>query len=124
MLKKLLLTSCTLLFLFEASSTSNVRKTEVVRTSEVFKPHFVKIFRRKYYQDMFHITITQHQQEESYFQETWNLTLDPKILKKIPKGKPQRKPSQAATCETCNKTIRTNTKQLSCIYCKNETYFM
>ena len=47
MLKKLLLASCTLLFLLEASSTSNIRKLEVVRISKVCKPPFVKIFRRK-----------------------------------------------------------------------------
>ena len=47
MSKKQLLASCTLLFLLEASSTNNVRKTEIVRISVVFKPLFVKIFRRK-----------------------------------------------------------------------------
>ena len=48
----------------------------------------------------------------------------PENLKKYPKDKLQRKPSQTATCETCNKTIQTNTKRLSCIYCKNETHLL
>ena len=40
--------------------------------------------------------------------------------KKYCKDRSQRKPSQALICKTCNKTIRTNTKRLSSIYCKNE----
>ena len=48
------------------------------------------------------------------------LNLEPENLKKYPK----RKQSQTATCETCHKTIRTNTKRLSCIYCKNEIHLL
>ena len=40
--------------------------------------------------------------------------------KKYCKYRSQRKPSQALICKTCNKTVRTNTKRLSSIYCKNE----
>ena len=35
------------------------------------------------------------------------LNLEAENPTKYPKGKPQRKTSQAATCEICNKTIRT-----------------
>ena len=47
MFRKLLLASCTLLFLLETSPTSNVRSTDIVRISKVFKLPFVKIFKRK-----------------------------------------------------------------------------
>ena len=79
-----------------------------------------------------HSTTVPLENDESYFLETWRIILSGDIElnarsenpKKYPKDKPQRKPSQAATCETGNKTVRTSTKRLSYIYCKNETSFM
>ena len=88
----MLVASCTLMFLLEASSTSNLWETEVATIGEVF----AKIFRRK----------RSSRSIPYYHNSTSALT------------------SQAATCETCNKTIRTNTKRLSCIYCNNKTHLL
>ena len=121
MLRKLLLACCTLLFLLEASSTSNVSKTKVVRTNEVFRSPFVKVFRRKWLSRpilCYHnSTLTQRIIVSGYIEPNPG----PENLKKYPERKPQRKPSQNAMCETF---MRTNTKRLSCIYCKNGTHLL
>ena len=105
----MLLASYTVLFLHEASSTSSVRKTEVIRV----RLPFVKISRRK------RLSTPIPYYHKSTSAQRFILSGDIKLNLK---GKSQRKPSQAETCKTCNKTIRTNTKRLLCIYCKNETH--
>ena len=116
-LKKLLLASCTLLFLIEALSVSNVRKTVVVRISEIFNLPLVKNLRRK----PLSIPIPYYHNSTSagriIFSGDIELNSGPKNPMKYPKGTSQRKPSQTAVCET-------NTKWLSCIYCRNETHLL
>ena len=124
MLKKFLLASCTLLFLFEKSSTSTVKKPQFVRISEAFKPPFVKIFRRKQLSRPIPYYYNSTLARRIILSGDIKLNPGPENSRKYPKGKPQRKTNRAAACETYNETIRTNTKQLSCISCKNETSFM
>ena len=52
------------------------------------------------------------------------LNLEAENPTKYPKGKPQRKTSQAATCEICNKTIRTRHEKTVMYYGKNETHLL
>ena len=120
MLKQMLVASCTLMFLLEASSTSNLRETEVATIGEVF----AKIFRRK--RSSRSIPYYHNSTSALRIILSGDIELNPGLEnpKKYPIGKPQRKPSQAATCETCNKTIRTNTKRLSCICCNNKTHLL
>ena len=85
MLKKLLLSFCTLLFLLEVSSTSNVRNTEVVRISEVFNLPFVKIFRRKRVSRHIPYYHNSTSARRMILSGDLDLTLEPKILRNIPK---------------------------------------
>ena len=85
MLKKLLLSFCTLLFLLEVSSTSNVRNTEVVRISEVFNLPFVKIFRRKRVSRPIPYYHNSTSARRMILSGDLDLTLEPKILRNIPK---------------------------------------
>ena len=82
MLKKLL-ASCDLLFLLEASPTSNVRHTNVVRISEVFNSPFVKIFGGKRSPRPIPYYCNSTSARKIYFLEKQNLTVDPKILRNI-----------------------------------------
>ena len=102
----------------------NVKNTELVRISEVFKPPFVKIFRRKRLSRSIPYYCNSTSAQKIIFSGDIELNPGPENPKKYPEGKPRRKTSQAVTCETCNKVIRTNTKRMSCMYCKNETHLL
>ena len=88
-LKKLLLASCTLVFLLEASPTSNVRNTEVVRIN--FQPPFVKIFRRKGLSRLIPYYHNSISTQRIMLSGDIKLTPGPENPKKCRKRKPQRK---------------------------------
>ena len=107
----MLLASHTFLFLHEASSTSNVRKTEVIRV----RPPFVKISRRK------RLSTPIPYYHKSTLAQRFILSGDIKLTLKVNLKESQAKLKRV---KLYDKTIRTNTKRLSCIYCKNETHLL
>ena len=101
MLKKLLLASFTLLFLLEVSSTNNVRKTEVDKISEVFKPPFVNIFRRKRISRPISYYHNSTSAQRIILSGDIELNPGPEYPNTYSKGKPQKKAKPGCNLRNC-----------------------
>ena len=101
MLKKLLLATCLLLFLLEASLTSNIRNTEVFRISKDFKMPVVKISRRKQLSRPIPYYHNSTPARRMILSGDIELNPRPENPRKYPKGKTQRKQNQAKRAMNC-----------------------
>ena len=93
------------------------KNPEVVKINKVFKPPSVKIFRIK------RISRPIPSARRIILSGDKKLNLEAENPTKYPKGKPQRKTSQATTCEICNKTIRTRHEKTVIYYGKMKHIF-
>ena len=91
---------------FVAALKSNVRNTEVARVTEVFKPRFVRIFRRKRLSRPIPYYHSSTSTRRIILFGEIKPNPKPKNLKKYPIVKLRIK-QRAATRKTCNKTILT-----------------